>query len=127
MTVTRTLHPILRSTLFAALLLALIATSLHSAGAQPKGGTKGDPSTAGTVQVQVCEAFGGHADVGEIRTVGSGLTQTTVKCNGGMADGISCTNTASGSTCTSRIAPSGGKPNSSLIAFQSAVNSKLSQ
>ena len=118
----RTFRPILRSTLFAALFLALLAASLHSAGAQPKGGTKGDPSSAGTVQALACEGLGGHADVGEVRTPGSGLISTTVKCNGGMADGMTCTNTANGSNCTHRVAPgSSGKPDAGMIAFQNMV------
>lgn len=116
MTVKLLSHSAARFTFVVALLAILALSQIHSAGAQPKG-TPG-VSEAGTVQALMCEGLGGKADVTEVRTPGSGLTSTTVKCNGGMADGISCTNNSSGTNCSSKaVLPGGSKsgPNLSQI------------
>lgn len=82
-----------------------VVTGFESTGAQKK-----DTSAAGTSQVLMCEGLGGSATVSENRTPGGGLISTSVRCSGGMADGLSCTNNQSGSDCSFKTAaPKGSK------------------
>ena len=74
-----------------------------------------DPSTAGTNQVLIWQAFKGRAVVDGHRTVASGLTSVVVKCNGGMFDGVSCANflgqpTQCGGLKAVPGKPKGGRP-----------------
>jgi hypothetical protein len=122
MTLPLSFRSMTRSTLFAVLFLALVVGSLQSAGAQPKAGdfNSNRPETAGTVEVQMCEGLGGTATVGEHRTVASGLTSTTVSCNGGMMDGITCTNTQDAPVACDYAHPAGKKtikrPTAAVVA-----------
>lgn len=96
---------LVKTALVACALMALFLAAAQSVGAQPK-----DTSAAGTSQVLMCEGLGGKATVGTDRTPGGGLLSTTVKCSGGMADGLSCTNDQSGSNCSFKgPAPKGSK------------------
>ena len=115
----QTIARIIKLAAFAVLLTMILATGFQNAGAEPKK----DVSAPGQGQVLVCQGMGGSATVGTIRTPGGGLTSTTVTCNGGMADGLSCTNNQSGTTCSFReAAPRGSKrPSAAQIARETAA------
>lgn len=51
------------------------------------------------IQISACKLAGGEADVNQLQT-GSGFYATSVDCNGGLLDGMACSNTPDhGSNC----------------------------
>jgi hypothetical protein len=67
-------------------------------------------------QVALCEAGGGTATVDVKRTV-EGVVSTTVKCTGGLLDGVNCDNMNIGTFCSFAAPPDPGSQTWQRVDF----------
>lgn len=88
----------LRVLRFVVLMTVVTLMGLSTAG---KTSAEGDNDSYDNtiIQISACKLAGGEAEVGQLQT-GSGFYATSVDCNGGLLDGMACSNTPDhGSNC----------------------------
>ena len=79
------------------LVAALVAAPGHR-GPHDVAAEGNDPTTNATIEIQVCEAMGGHANVWVYRTANGALI-VYVECVGGAMNGYWCENDAAFTNC----------------------------